>query len=178
MTDYVIEPDATGLLGTVLVDGVINSIRAPGPGPEPEPQPDAELIEHMIIDQARVLLFKTFHQSSRYERFQRLVVLETSPATIQFHSFNFPSGGTVNALQGTIYGLIMDGEEVATATVAPGATTGTFTLPLGDISEGWHIFKISGEEPTCAAWPMYVHHEGGTVDDSVMYVCTGSWELH
>src|SRR5262245_4107052 len=115
MADYIIEPDSTGLLGTVLVDGQINTIRAPEPVPPEPEEPTYELVRHAVIDQARVLLFQTFHTSSRYERFQRMVVLDASPATIPFHSFNFASGGTVNALQGTIYGLIMDGNEIATA---------------------------------------------------------------
>lgn len=117
-----------------------------------------------------------FGGGSAYDRFsQGNVVLSGTNVTIGFRCDN---GNVSRALQQTSYTLLVDGQEHATANVAVGATTGSFNLVLGPISEGWHVFDIIvGPNETCRPWGFYVKKSASPPPQPWMPVTTGTYEI-
>jgi len=128
------------------------------------------------MDLRRMVVFTTWHQSSRYERFQRLVVLTGESATIPFHGENFAAGGALRPLLSRSYTLRVDGTDTSTAAVAAGQTAGEFSLDVSKLTPGWHHFDIlGGSIETCPRWFMYVSR-GGSASTTVP-VTSGSYDV-
>lgn len=118
--------------------------------------------------------FAAWHESSRYERFQRLEVWRGERAQVRAIGINLAAGGVSQPLLSASYTLLVDGVEVAAA--VPDGPRMTFDVPLADISAGWHTLTLGGLTggETCPTW--FVWREGGAVADA-MPVCTGSYDL-
>jgi hypothetical protein len=126
-----------------------------------------------------LVLFETFHESSRYERYRRLSVLSGSRATIQFKGFNFATGGSLKALNGSTYTLLVDGVVAASKVVTAGTTSSQFDLDLTNIQEGWRKLDIGGLAggENCPSWYVYVQ-KGTTVSAQAFTpVVMGTYEL-
>ena len=120
-----------------------------------------------------MVLFDTFHHSSRYERYQNLVVLTGASASIPFHGDNLAAGGQDRPLLAATYTLLVDG--VAKAIVTPGAGVArtAFTLDLAGLS-GWCKFDIQCDpSESCPTWYMYV----GAGPSTSVAVASGSYDL-
>ena len=143
----------------------------------PMPASGTPLLEAQVIDLAQAIVLDGWHESSRYERYQRLTVLSGSSATIKFHGENFVVGGALRPLLAPRYTLLVDAQPKATATIASGATRGSFTLGLADLAQGWHLFEVSGgTAETCPRWFMYVD-KGQIRADTFVPVASGSYDV-
>ncbi len=138
-------------------------------------------INRRVLNLADTLFFDTHHLSSRYERYQRMVVLEGSSASLRFKRFNIAAGGTVLSIAAGQYQLLIDGVVFTTITQAAGLTTGTFTVNLNLIADGWHIFEVkevANPSRSTAPWAMCVNKSGGVVTPSATIpVVAGSYDL-
>ena len=150
---------------------------APTPAPAPSPGPAAGLVARPL-NLARMVCFRAYFSSGPYERFQKLLVLEGSMATLRFWGCNMANGGGARPLDKTSYALLVDGVERARATVKPGGTEGTFQLPLAGLSEGWHELDIGGlTDETCPQWPVFVLRSAVAPAQTDMPVVLGSFGL-
>ncbi|MBC7995285.1 MAG: hypothetical protein H7Z15_18805 [Rhizobacter sp.] len=128
---------------------------------------------------ARMVVFNTWHASSRYERYQRLAVLEGDVANIPFHGEDFARGGALRALASSTYYLEMDGVRLASTTVMAGATSGSFNLALANINQGWHLFEVTSTAAaaeTCPRWFMFVDR-GQALGTLGTPVASGSYDV-
>ncbi len=157
---------------------------APAPGPAPAPAPPAPSppvpgveLQAQAMDLARMIVFNGWHESSRYERYQRLTVLRGTNAVINFHGEDFAAGGALRPLLATSYTLHVDSTPMASSSIAAGSSKGSFTLPLESLSQGWHVFDITGgTAETCPRWFMYVD-KGLPRTDPQLPVATGSYDV-
>ena len=136
-------------------------------------------LQRQPMDLARMIVFDTWHESSRYERFQRLVVLKGNVAEIKFHGEDFAAGGAVRALEAARYTLEVDGAAMAVATITRGSARGSFVLDLAPLAEGWHVFHIAGgTAETCPRWYMFVDKGSARAAWSMpIPVATGSYDV-
>ena len=128
----------------------------------------------------RMVVFKGFHQDSRYERYRRLQVLMGDTATIPFHGFDFTSGGVPAALRGTRYVLRIDGRESATVDVATGTREASFEVNLTAVPDGWRKLEIGGLTggETSPPWFVFVKRRSGAVSEQAFIpVVRGTYEL-
>ncbi|MES2973368.1 MAG: hypothetical protein V4757_07150 [Pseudomonadota bacterium] len=152
---------------------------------DPEgPDPDAPAITLVAVGNTSVLHFNAWHLSSRYTRDQKPSVFTAvnsgTTATMRFHVTNFAAGGTVPALAGTEYKLMVDGVERAIATLGPSNAYGDFIVPVGLLTTGWHELDIAGNAPSGehpVKWFCYVHRVGQADASEVIPVCHGSYEV-
>ncbi len=150
---------------------------APAPGPAPAPTGPSPALQTQAMDLAKMIVLDSWHESSRYERFQRLTVLSGATATIKFHGEDFAAGGAVRPLLATQYRLLVDGNAMATANLASGDVRGTFTLDLSGLAQGWHAFDVTGgTAETCPRWFMYVD-KGQPRADANVPVASGSYDV-
>ena len=128
------------------------------------------------LNLASVVCFDSWHASSRYERFQRLVRWTGNRAQVRIIGINLVNGGGANTLGSARYTLLIDGVERASA--APSGSAAVFDVPLAELSTGWHELDLAGLAPgeTCPKWFAYLHRPGAPAPD-LMPVCTGSYEL-
>ena len=140
------------------------------------PEQVKTMLQKQLVNPAKVVAFDSWHGASRYERFQRLQRLTGTQASVSFHGTDFVAGGALRALGSGTYRMLMDGAVVATVTVAAGATRGVFILPLTGISNGWHQFDISGDDPTETS-PAWYMHVGVPIPGAAVPVACGSWEV-
>lgn len=155
------------------------SFEAPAEEVEPLPQ-----VYFQAINDASTLHFETWHSDSRYERFQRLAYFKpltsADTAPLVFRRTNFAAGGAVMTLSKSSYQLLIDGQPSVTASVNAGVDTkGTFTIPTGTMSSGWHEVDIVSSDPadTCPKWFIYIHRAGMTQPD-LMPSCRGSYDIY
>lgn len=148
---------------------------APDPAPAPPPAGDEPLpIHSQPIDLSRLVCFVGWHESSRYERYQRMEVWRGERAQVQAIGISISAGGVGQPLLSPAYTLIVDGVEVASA--APVGPRVTWEVDLSAVPPGWHTLNIGGLSggETCPTW--FAWREGGAVAD-LMPVCTGSFDL-
>jgi hypothetical protein len=127
---------------------------------------------------ARMVMFRLYFEGGRYERYQRLVLLEGSTATLEFYGYDWTNNGNPRALQASTYRLLVDGVERATVDVPSATNTAQFTLDLGPISEGWHEFDIVGATgETCPQMWAYVQKGASPVNRDWMPVSLGTYGL-
>ncbi len=156
---------------------------APVPPPPPAPEAPPVSVDPRIVLQpvnlANIVCLKGYHEFGRYERYRRLQVLSGERASLTFQGFSFAGGGEQRPLRATRYTLLLDGREVASATVEAGVTLqAIFDFPLAGISQGWHKFDIAGlaTGETSPTWFMYVRTGAVTTPDTIPVV-RGSYEL-
>lgn len=134
-------------------------------------------LEAQAMDLAQMIVFDAWHVGSRYERYQRLTVLQGSSATIKFHGENLAAGGALRPLLAAQYHLLVDGKPLATAPITSGAVRGSFTLDLSTLAQGWHLFEVAGgTAETCPRWFMYVDKGQPRVTNFVP-VASGSYDV-
>ncbi len=126
------------------------------PPPAPPPPAPAPAIDSRTLDLAKIVEFKAWHQSSRYERDENLLVLSGATGLIPFQGYNLAAGGAPRALLGSTYTLLMSSWDAALGTwnspvvaasvnVTPGVTlSGTFSVPLASLAHGWYKIDIGG----------------------------------
>lgn len=153
----------------------------PPPSPPPAPPPSGSVDPRIVlkpVDLAKMVVFKGYHEFSRYERYRRLQVLSGDTATLVFQGFNFTTGGTQQALQGRRYTLLMDNVAVASVSVASGALEAAFEFALGPIAAGWRRIDIAGLKngETSPSWFVFVK-KGVVGTQSVTPVVAGTYEL-
>lgn len=156
-------------------DPVPTPIPTPVPVPVPAPSP-LNPLQRSVMNLARMVVFDTWHESSRYERFQRLVVI-TGVAKIPFHGEDFSAGGVVRVLSGTNYDLLADGILIATTSIPPGTQRGVFTVDTNTLSPGWHRFDIVSTDTTETSPAWYMHVGATPIKDASVPVATGSYDI-
>lgn len=166
---------------SALTDGssTVSSTRRPPPlrPPKPPASPDPRIrIEK--LDLANLVFLKSFHESSRYERFRRLHILEGESAQVGFHGFDFTTGGTQKTLGSARYSLLLDGTEAGSATVAAGATAAEFEVDLRGVAAGWRRVQIGGLAPgeTSPTWFVFVK-KGSVTPQAFTPVVQGTYTL-
>lgn len=149
----------------------------PAPAPLP-PTPPSPLnpLKRAWMNLARMVVFDTWLEGSRYERFQRTVVI-TGVAKIPFHGEDLSRGGVVRALGGTNYDLLADGILVATTPIALGAERGVFTVDTNALAPGWHRFDIVSTDLTETNPAWYMHVGTTPIKDAPVPVATGSYDI-
>jgi hypothetical protein len=139
---------------------------------------DAPTITVQTVTPETLVMFDSWHTSSRYERYQRLTVLSETTETLLFHKQD--SGGNFLGMAGDSYTLLIDGESVTANDAFFGTVTksrSSFTISLGALSEGWHKFEIVCPAPeTSPVHYMYVSKGGALVQD-VTPATHGSFEI-
>ena len=155
----------------------------PAPPTPPAPPPPAPVsfdarITFQQLALGNIVLFESYHEASRYERYRRLQVLSGDRASIQFKGFDFTSGGTLRPLGGRRYTLMVDGRATTSVDVALGTTTAQFDLDLSGIDPGWRRLDISGlaQAETCPTWWAFVQR-GAVAAQSFTPVVMGTYEL-
>lgn len=159
---------------------------------EPEPSTEPYIAITRPWNMGAAVCFKALHQTSRYERWQRALVLDgTASATHQVgvHGFNFVSGGETRPLSQSAYTLLIDGVPRTTVSGLPAGTREfNFTLDVTALSEGWHTMdmqatglnvvgpdgRISGE--MSPPFPVYIRKSVGAPDPAMMPVWSAVFE--
>lgn len=143
--------------------------------PAPAPAPAAMVSEPLNL--ARVVCIDTWHRASRYERFQNLVIWRGASAQVRIIGIDLAGGGAVLALGSPRYTLSVDGVEVASADVLPGATAAVFNVDLNGLAEGWRTLRVGGiaDGESTPTWFAYV--DKGGARPVLMPVCTGSYDV-
>lgn len=118
------------------------------------------------------------HAAAVYERFQTLVVLKGTSATLDFHADNFTMSGTPRAFDGTSYDLLIDDAKVATTAVVAGQQKGVFTFSIAGMADGWHKVDVATPATeTYPVWFVYVQKSGKATPQALMPTYTGSFDL-
>ena len=171
------------------------SLYAGWPAPEVDPLP---VLRSYMFNKGSTLRFKSYHETSRYERFQQYntvkVANSAATATEMFGVVAFDPGGGDNVrMQGTTYHMYVDAteEQLAAGTVTPIATTtvvpntvfwATFTYPAGTLSHGFHKIDLRGNGPegleTGVSSFVCILHPGQSVAFTHMPAFLGTWETH
>lgn len=129
------------------------------------------------MNMSSMVMLKSYFEGGRYERYQRLVVLQGSTAKLPFFGYNW-TGGSGRALQASTYKLLVDGVERASVVVAANTTQSEFTLDLLPIAEGWHELDIVGAPgETCPQFWVYVQKGASPVNGAAMPVTLGTHSL-
>ncbi len=127
---------------------------------------------------ANMVVMKWYFEGGRYERYQRLVVLQGSSAKVEFFGYNWAGDGGGRALSASTYKLLVDGVERASVAVAANTVNSQFTLDLQPIADGWHELDIVGAPTeTCAQFWVYVQKGGSPVNRSSVPVTLGTHSL-
>lgn len=164
---------------------------APEPSPPPSPPPVAApeappvSIDPRIVLEAQdmrvMVILKSFHQESRYERYRRLQVIRSSRAELPFHGFDFTAGGVPVPLKGGRYTLHCDGTQIAAVNVTPGETReATFDADFSAVADGWREMTIRGLTggETSPTWFVFVKKSAGSAAvQAFTPVVRGTYEL-
>jgi hypothetical protein len=148
----------------------------PAPAPSPTAAPTLQVQE---INWGRCVIFDKWGPGSNtYERYQESLIVPLVDAVVGFHGQTYSPAGSKQALLQSQYTLLCDGDVIATATIAAGATDGQFQFSpsaLG-LAPGWHQIDIGGLHPTETSprWAMHVGLEGVVGDDTP--VSTGTFD--
>ncbi len=154
----------------------------PSPPADPE-APSVSVDSRVVLQQlnlASLVIFKTYHQDSRYERYRRLLVFRGDRATVAFHGYSLVGGGVPQQLQGSRYQLLVDGQVASSVSVAAGAREATFEVDLTAISAGWHKLEIGGLTGTETSPTWFAYKVGATATASAeeyVPVVRGTYEL-
>lgn len=125
-----------------------------------------------------MVLFKGYHQDSRYERFRRLEVWSGNTAIVHIRGFNFSSGGVSRALGSSKYTLLIDGVARSTFDVSAGAIASEVTISTTDLAAGWHSLQLGslGAGETCPTWWVYLLR-GTSIELAAMPVVRGTYQF-
>lgn len=125
-----------------------------------------------------LVITKSYHQDSRYERFRRVVVLRGDTMGVPFNAYSLAGGGVPQAFQGRSYSLLIDGRQVATVDVAVGAKETVFQADLRGVQAGWRRMEIAGLTGTESNPVWFAYRLNGPVGEQAwMPVVRGTYEL-
>lgn len=97
----------------------------------------------MTVNPVLMVLFAQWSPDlSRYTRGQGVLRLSGSAARVRVYGYNAATGGTMRALTGGTYTLLIDGVTAATVTPASGANTIDFTVDATALAPGWHELRV------------------------------------
>lgn len=127
------------------------------------------------MDPARQILLSGWSPDlSRYTRAQGVMRVEGSGAKVRAYGYNSASGGTLRALEGTLYRLLVDGEPVDEA--RPTGSALDFVVDATRLTPGWHFADVVADPPTGeSSVPYWLLVPGG--DGAYVPVTTGSYSL-
>lgn len=178
----------TPLAAAVHQVALANSIGLANPSPAiytsaDAPEPGA--VEIMAIapsDNTKMVMFSAaFQGTGAYDRFRTMngVVLSGASASIGFRAWSFGGSTTPRNFLSATYNLLVDGVQVATASPGTSTGTGSFTVDLNALTEGWHIMSISGVGAGETAVPhgFYVRKSASYVPQPWVPVITGTYEF-
>lgn len=133
-------------------------------------------------DSTKLVMFSAaFTGSGAYDRFRTMngVVLSGATATVGFRGWSFGGSTVARNFLSPTYTLLVDGVAVATASPGTSVNSGTFTVDLSSLSEGWHIMSITGLGAGETAVPhgFYVRKSASYVPQPWVPVITGTYEF-
>lgn len=145
-------------------------------GPGPGGPTTITEVHSSQVNMASLLMFRLYHDSSRYERFNRLVEMTGATFRLEFLRQDLAAGGVILPLAG-VYSLMADGQVLQTITLPAGSMAGAFTLTLDD-AQRWRVFSIVGSAAeSTVPFPMVVNKSGAPFTPTEYYICTGSYDL-
>jgi len=155
---------------------------APAPAPEPPPapapppaQPKPADIERPV-DYERCLNFDFWNGTSRYSRWQEHEAWVAGQLVrVGFDCQAIGNGGGTVKMAGGRYALTLDGVEIASIDIEPGATKGRFSVQTDTLPHGYGVLDIVGPEPALP-WPVFVRRVDGP-EPEWMPVATASHEV-
>ncbi len=119
-----------------------------------------------------MVMLKHYFEGGRYERFQRLVILQGDSAKLPFFGYDWTNASAMRVLRASTYKLLVDGTERASVAVPSGTSSAEFTLDLRPIADGWHELDIVGAAgETCPQFWVYVQKGAAPVNRDAMPVC-------
>lgn len=133
----------------IVPAGVSVTLVEAAPEPAPAPPPPSPVIDSSvkfepITDLSKYIIFKDYCYGDRYDRYQSVVKRQRAENTvIGFRSASFILAG-IQFGQPMTLTLEMDGQPVATVSVAATASEGQFVFDSRGIPTGKHRFKIVG----------------------------------
>lgn len=129
-----------------------------------------QTLSRKLVDKQVLSFDSHVRPGESYIRSQQIEVLRGVTAQVKFHAFK-------HTFLASEYRLTVDGVVRAKVNPAPGTQTAIFTLPLTDISEGWHVLDIEHDgDETCAFIPAYVLKGAVAQPQEFMPVFTDSYE--
>lgn len=134
----------------------------------------------MAVNPALEVLFAQWSpDQSRYTRGQGVLRLSGPSAKVRIYGYNSASGGTMRALSGGTYTLLIDGVQAATVTPAVGANVADFTVDATALSTGWHelqaVPSVAGE--SCIPYFALVLNAGVAVGADYTPVARASYGM-
>lgn len=141
-----------------------STLSTPEPTPPmPEKQfPGVPAVTVFDVDTTRTLCFDWWSiPGQAYDRFQNLVVLTGSTATVSFYAKNWVTN-VLNPFVATQYALLVDGIAQASCVVDQGARRASFTLELASIPAGWHRLDI-GAQGGEVSLPFWIYLARGAI---------------
>lgn len=167
---------------TVTVAAQAQPTPEPEPEPEPTPEPDpvhrpADLI-CPLNSAACINVRGWWNSTSRYERWQDLIVLREPGVTITVQKQDlYAGGGALRTLLGETY-LVMCGNTVV-GSFSGGVSSAAVTLDLSAVPDGWHIIDVVGAvgDEFFAAMPVFVLRGADVPTIDWMPVWTASKEV-
>lgn len=154
----------------------LTDVEPPAPPPEPPPGTAPTLVNEPL-NLSRVVCIDTWHRASRYERFQNLVIWRGASAQVRIIGIDLAGGGAVLALGSPRYTLSVDGVEVASADVLPGATAAVFNVDLNGLAEGWRTLRVGGIADGESTPTWFAYMDRGGARPGMVPVCTGSYDV-
>lgn len=99
------------------------------------------------MDPARQILLTGWSPDlSRYTRGQGVMRVAGSAAKVRAYGYNSASGGTLRALEGTLYRLMVDGQPVAET--RPTGSALDFVVDATRLTPGYHFADVVADPPT------------------------------
>lgn len=151
------------------------------------PAPVAPPIVTQPVNLSKMVDLDKFHYASRYERFQRLMMLYSSKINdVSFNGIDLAVGGAERLLLSTRYTLLMAPlvggvtVEVAAVTLLSPASRAVFkNVSVAGLEQGWYKIIIGGLGlgETSPMFFCFVH-KGLPVDNTFMPVSLGTKGLH
>ncbi len=177
-----------------ILSGLLSGIALPSPDPDepidpeepvepekPEEPPVAspgEIVLSQLVREpqnlADIILFRLQHQSSRYERFNRDVVLDGN-YNLRATRFNISTGGGIIPFVAGTYHLIVDGKEHKPLEVEAGTTDIYFTGNTNEFSPGWRRLQV--QRPGGQRSPSWFVHAGKEQVDNFVPVYTNVYDM-
>jgi hypothetical protein len=164
--------------GSLAALGALSTLGAAAPAtPLPPSASDDARIKQRPLDPALVVVFIDYLEGGAYERWQDITLMSGPSWVLRFKGMALPSGGD-RVLAGSRYRLLVDGVERASSTIAVGSKSGSFTLPLAGLAEGWHWLDIATDTAeTVVPWVAYMQRGSAPVPQEQMPVVLGSYGL-
>jgi hypothetical protein len=130
------------------------------------------------LNLSRLVFFDKWSWSVPYSRYQQLLVIGGTSATVKFRRASFNARVKELFLPARQYTLLVDGAARASCKLSAGQTEGEFTFSTVDLPSGWRELDIGGlaDGEACPRWFAFVFREGMDMPGR-MPICTGSFDL-